>query len=95
MDDKKLDELLGDLAKEEDKDFSPEFYRTEMDRILARKKEIEEEDKALDQKLERMFKELAKEEDKDFSPEFYETEMDRIMARRKEIEEEEKGGPKL
>ena len=45
MDDNKLDEMLGELAKEEDKDFSPEFYATEMARIKARKKELEEEEK--------------------------------------------------
>ena len=43
MDDNKLDEMLGELAEEENKDFSPEFYRTEMDRIKARKTELEEE----------------------------------------------------
>ena len=93
MDDNKLDEMLGELAKEEDKDFSPEFYATEMARIKARKKELEAKG-ITDEELDRLLKELAKEEDKDFSPEFYATEMDRIKARKKELEEEEKG-PRL
>ena len=39
--DEKLDELLAELAEEEDEDFSPDFYEHEMERILQRKKELE------------------------------------------------------
>ena len=40
--DEKLDELIAALAEEEDEDFSPEFYEHEMERILQRKKEVQE-----------------------------------------------------
>ena len=43
MTDEELNELLADLAEEEDEDFSPDFYEHEMERILQRKKELEEE----------------------------------------------------
>ena len=93
MDDKKLDEMLKNLSEEESEDFSPEFYATEKERLIARRKEIEE-GKISDEKLDEMLKELSEEESEDFSPEFYATEKERLIARRREIEEEEKG-PRL
>ena len=41
--DEKLDSMLKEIAKEDDVDLSPEFYKTEMERIIARKKELENE----------------------------------------------------
>lgn len=78
--DKKLDELLKEVAKEDNRDLRPEFYATRTERVMERMKELDDGD----EKLDNVFKEIAKEGNQDLSPEFYATRTDRVVKRMNE-----------